>query len=91
MSEAPSGAFVSRVLHVACAYAGCVMQTASPCCPQSSLRVKQRFDGSAASHSRKGEYAHLLRQINPAGESPKSLSSPSRKNIALALSGKSVI
>jgi hypothetical protein len=39
----------------------------------------------------KGEYAHLLRQINSTGKSPKSLSSPSRKNIALALSGKSVI
>jgi hypothetical protein len=32
-----------------------------------------------------------VRQINPTGKSPKSLSSPSRKNKSLNPSGKSVI
>jgi hypothetical protein len=41
--------------------------------------------------ARNDEWAFLLRQINPTGKSSKFLSSPSRKNIPLNLSGKSVI
>jgi len=39
--------------------------------------------------ARNGEKLLSLRQINMTGKSPKSLSSPSRKNIPFNLSGKS--
>ena len=41
--------------------------------------------------ARNDELHCRVRQINPTGKSPKSLSIPSRKNIPLAPSGKSVI
>jgi hypothetical protein len=41
--------------------------------------------------ARNDEETFSLRQINPTGKSPKFLSSPSRENIPLNLSGKSLI
>jgi hypothetical protein len=41
--------------------------------------------------TRKHNRTPLLRQNNPTGKSPKTLSSPAAKNIPLSPSGKSVI
>jgi hypothetical protein len=64
----------------------------APCPPSISERALDGGHAIALSTlrcARNDEESLLLRQNSSTGKSPKSLSSPSRKNIPLNLSGKS--